>query len=352
AVSAWVRDTSARLGIEPVEGRDVFDLTVIPGSKGHALTALRGRLGASAVLYIGDDVSDEAAIATLRDGDLGLRVGEDGDTSASARLADPHTVGTVLAALYELRRSWLFGRSSVPIERHSLLGNGHSTALVDPDARICWMPHPLPHSASMFSEVLGTSAAGYFSVGPAPAAGTQQDGKARPRPLTQRYRGDSMTVETRWAGLEVADYLAPVPEDSQDTVLVRVLTGTAPAEIRFAPRLDYGAAPTALDLDGGIVRVDNTSEPMELHAPGVDFEIIEENGSHTAVARVVPADLPGGELVLAFACGGASDFLDSVLAGDEHQVRVLAEGFWENWARTLQLPAQVRGGVLRSALTL
>src|SRR5699024_7433450 len=41
AVSAWVRDTSARLGIEPVEGRDVFDLTVIPGSKGHALTALR-----------------------------------------------------------------------------------------------------------------------------------------------------------------------------------------------------------------------------------------------------------------------------------------------------------------------
>jgi trehalose 6-phosphate phosphatase len=113
-----------------------------------------------------------------------------------------------------------------------------------------------------------------------------------------------MTVETRWAGLEVADYLAPVPEDSQDTVLVRVLTGTAPAEIRFAPRLDYGAAPTALEAEPGVVRVVGTSEPMALHAPGVDFEVVEERGSHTAVALVTPADLPEGRLVLAFVCGG------------------------------------------------
>ncbi|GAA4509441.1 trehalose-phosphatase [Brevibacterium yomogidense] len=354
AVAAWVAATCEEIGIEPVQGRDVYDLTVIPGSKGDALEALRERLGADTVVYIGDDVADEAALATLRDGDLGLRVGTDGGTRAEMRIPDPYTVGVVLASLFELRRSWLFGRSSIPIERHSLLGNGHSTALVDPNGRICWMPHPLPHSASVFSEVLGTSAAGYFSVGPVPVdTGTATDAEvARTRPLTQRYRGDTMTVVTRWAGLEVADYLAPVPDDSQDTVLVRVLTGRAPAEIRFAPRLDYGAAPTALDLEDGVVRVDNTSEPMALHAPGVDFEIIEENGSHTAVARVVPADLPGGELVLAFACGGASDFLDSVLAGDEHQVRVLAEGFWENWARTLELPGQVREGVLRSALTL
>ena len=354
AVTAWVQETCARVGIEPVRGRDVFDLTVIPGSKGDALEALRARLGADTVLYIGDDVADEAALATLRDGDLGLRVGADGDTQAHSRIADPGTVGIALAALYELRRSWLFGRSSTPIERHSLLGNGHSTALVDPNGRVCWMPHPLPHSASVFSEILGSSSAGYFSVGPAAQAADMENraDAARTRPLTQRYRDDTMTVVTRWAGLEVSDYLAPVPDDSQDTVLIRVLTGTAPTEIRFAPRLDYGAAPTSLEVEPGIVRVDNTSEPMALHAPGVDFEIVEERGSHTAVARVVPADLPGGELVLAFACGGASDFLDSVLAGDERRVRALAEGFWENWARSLALPEQMREGVVRSALTL
>ena len=358
AVTAWVRETCARIGIEPVRGRDVFDLTVIPGSKGDALEALRTRLGADAVLYIGDDVADETALATLRDGDLGLRVGTDGDTRAHSRISDPQTVGIALAALYELRRSWLFGRSSIPVERHSLLGNGHSTALVDPNGRICWMPHPLPHSASVFSEILGSSAAGYFSVGPAASAAggrSRADSRAdiaRTRPLTQRYRDDTMTVVTRWAGLAVADYLAPVPDDSQDTVLVRVLTGTAPTEIRFAPRLDYGAAPTSLEVEPGVVRVDNTSEPMALHAAGIDFEIVEEHGSQTAVARVVPADLPGGELVLAFTCGRASDFLDSVLAGDEHRVRALAEGFWENWARSLALPEHMREGVVRSALTL
>ena len=117
AVTAWVQETCARVGIEPVRGRDVFDLTVIPGSKGDALEALRARLGADTVLYIGDDVADEAALATLRDGDLGLRVGADGDTQAHSRIADPGTVGIALAALYELRRSWLFGRSSTPIEQ-------------------------------------------------------------------------------------------------------------------------------------------------------------------------------------------------------------------------------------------
>ncbi|HLS32891.1 MAG TPA: trehalose-phosphatase, partial [Brevibacterium sp.] len=288
AVTVWVQETCERIGIEPVRGRDVFDLTVIPGSKGDALDDLRTRLGADAVLYIGDDVADEAALATLRDDDLGLRVGTDGETRALSRISDPHTVGIALAALYELRRSWLFGRASTPIERHSLLGNGHSTALVDPNGRICWMPHPLPHSASVFSEILGSSTAGYFSVSPAdPGIGSESRAEAaRARPLAQRYRDETMTVVTRWADLEVADYLAPVPDDSQDTVLVRVLTGTAPAQIRFAPRLDYGAAPTSLEAEPGLVRVDNTSEPMALHAPGVDFDIVEENGSHTAVADV------------------------------------------------------------------
>ena len=86
-------------------------------------------------------------------------------------------VSVVLAAIYELRKSWLFGRRATPIHRHSLLGNGQSTALVDPGGRICWMPHPLPHSSSMFSEILGAEAAGFFAV----------ETEAGTAPLTQRY---------------------------------------------------------------------------------------------------------------------------------------------------------------------
>src|SRR5699024_12704629 len=93
--------------------------------------------------------------------------------------------------------------------------NGQSTALVDPAGSICWMPHPMPHSSSMFSEILGTEAAGFFAVGPASGAA----------PLTQRYLGNSTLLETRWAGLNCIDYLAPVDGYSDDTIVIRVLTG-------------------------------------------------------------------------------------------------------------------------------
>ena len=66
----------------------VLDLSVVEPSKGAAMEHLRSMLGASAALYAGDASSDEAAMATLRGPDLGLRVGE-GPTAAAHRLRDP-----------------------------------------------------------------------------------------------------------------------------------------------------------------------------------------------------------------------------------------------------------------------
>jgi trehalose 6-phosphate phosphatase len=55
--------------------------------KNHAVDALRAELGADAVLFAGDDVTDEDALRHLRPGDLGVRVG-DGDTAAAVRVDD------------------------------------------------------------------------------------------------------------------------------------------------------------------------------------------------------------------------------------------------------------------------
>ena len=57
-------------------------------SKGAALDRLRERIGADAVLFAGDDVTDETAFARLRPGDVGVKVGE-GDTAAEHRVPDP-----------------------------------------------------------------------------------------------------------------------------------------------------------------------------------------------------------------------------------------------------------------------
>lgn len=329
--------------IVPTRGKQVVDLSVVPSSKADALTRLRAQTEAEVVVFIGDDTADEFALETLVDADLGLKVGsEPAESHADFRLDSPAEVSVILAAIYELRKSWLFGRRATPIHRHSMLGNGQSTALVDPGGRLCWMPHPLPHSASMFSEILGTEAAGFFSV--EPESGTAV--------LTQRYVTHSTLLETRWPGLNCLDYLAPVDANSDDTIVVRVLTGDAPARIRFAPRLDYATFPTRMARTHDGVRVLGTAEPISLIAPGVDFQIVESGQSHTAEARVVPSEMPGGSVVLILACGTGTGDARYMASGGEHHVRERALNFWTNWVDTLSVPGHHREEVIRSAITL
>src|SRR5699024_1408336 len=128
-IDAAVDALAATHPIHPTRGKQVIDLSVVPSSKAEALTRLRARTGAESVVFIGDDTADEVALETLGDGDLGLKVGQESvPTHADFRLSSPAEVSVVLGALFELRKAWLFGRRATPIQRHSLLGNGQSTA--------------------------------------------------------------------------------------------------------------------------------------------------------------------------------------------------------------------------------
>lgn len=79
-------------------GKDVLELAVTDADKGSAVRRLREELGAAAVVYLGDDVTDEDAFAVLGPGDLGVKVGP-GDTRASARVDDLPGALAVLTAL-------------------------------------------------------------------------------------------------------------------------------------------------------------------------------------------------------------------------------------------------------------
>lgn len=68
-------------------GSDLTEYTWRHEGKDAAVARLREETGATAVLFAGDDVTDEDALATLGPADLGIRVGE-GETSASVRVAD------------------------------------------------------------------------------------------------------------------------------------------------------------------------------------------------------------------------------------------------------------------------
>lgn len=102
-------------GVHAMEGNEVVEIAVVPATKGEALTALRAEVderlgGPVTVLYAGDDVTDETALATLKFSDVGIKVG-DAPTVARFGVADPAAMAAALR-LYVHQRRQLRGDSA------------------------------------------------------------------------------------------------------------------------------------------------------------------------------------------------------------------------------------------------
>ncbi|GAB3475791.1 trehalose-phosphatase [Amycolatopsis cihanbeyliensis] len=322
-------------GVSVTEGKEVVELAVVQTDKGNALDTLRHQVGATAAIFLGDDVTDEKAFARLSGPDLGIKVG-DGRSRATYRVPDTMDVATVLAFMLEERRNWLYGEQATPIERISMLACERSVALLTPDARLTWLCHPGPDAPAVFADLLGGPGAGHFSIKPA------RNGL----PLGQRYLPNTMTVETRWSRLLVTDYLEP-DSPAHETNLVRVITGETDATVTFAPRPEFGGVPVRLLPEHDGLRVLGTSEPFVLRAPGVRWEIESDGINDTATALVRPA--PEQPVVLELRCGTTNLGPHELSELDR---RARAGDYWSEWARTLRLPEIEPDLVARSALTL
>jgi trehalose-phosphatase len=89
-------------GVHVTTGKEVVEMSVVATHKGTAIEALRARYSADAVVFLGDDVTDENAFAVLREEDVGIKVGP-GDTRAAFRVEDPQAAVRALALLQDLR---------------------------------------------------------------------------------------------------------------------------------------------------------------------------------------------------------------------------------------------------------
>ena len=85
-----------------LEGKLVIEIAVRPLDKGSALRALIDADPDRRVLFAGDDVTDESAMAVLRSTDVGIRVGS-GESLAQHRVAGPPEMVEVLGTLARLR---------------------------------------------------------------------------------------------------------------------------------------------------------------------------------------------------------------------------------------------------------
>ena len=324
-------------------GKAVIEFAVIAMDKGHAFAQVRSRHGVSAALFVGDDLTDESVFTTLSGPDLAIKVGE-GPTAASFRVEDPLDVARMFATLAQERRMWLAGADSVPVQEHTLLADGTALALLTPHGRITWMCHPTPDSPAVFADLLGGDLAGHLTV--APIAGGN--------PLSHRYEPDSLIATTRWAGMEVVDYLDCSGRGSDahgGSQLVRAVSSRVPMQITFAPRPEFGQVPVTIDIDTDGLRVMGAAEPIVLRAPGINWEITETGNHQTAIGtllvdsqRVTPV-----QVVIELRTG-SSDLAPHPL--DEVSRRQRTAELWQSWVQRLHLPQFHRDDVARSALTL
>lgn len=102
AVAAARSVLQDRKGVFLKNGKRVLETSVVNASKGEGLTFLRQITGATAVLFAGDDVTDEDALARLESGDVGVKVGLD-FTQAEFRVEAPAHVAELLEALLQER---------------------------------------------------------------------------------------------------------------------------------------------------------------------------------------------------------------------------------------------------------
>ncbi len=333
AVATSVGDLTVR------HGKMVCELLLIPTDKGRALTKVRGSVGATAVLFLGDDITDEDAFATLHGPDIGVKVG-DGHTAAAHRVRSTDDVAVLLAALCARRSEWLAGAGVVPIEHHSMLSDQRTAALVTPDARITWLCVPRIDSSAIFAEMLGGPGAGHFSIRPDPSD----------EEPTQTYVDDSLVLNTSWPTMSVTDYLdcsdGRPNRTSGRNDLIRVIEGSGRAVVEFAPRLDFGRFPTQLEIRDGGIEIVSAADLVVLRAPDVEWAI-ETNGIHQTATAVV--DLDAGPVTLELRCGTGSLRPDRTEEADR---REHTTAFWRDWALSLELPDLEADAVLRSALTL
>jgi trehalose 6-phosphate phosphatase len=95
AATAWDAHVTA--------GKAVLEFAVVSTDKGEAVDILRDQTAATAVVFLGDDVTDEKAFRRMRDGDVGIKVGP-GETLARHRVSSPDDVAAALEYLLEARR--------------------------------------------------------------------------------------------------------------------------------------------------------------------------------------------------------------------------------------------------------
>ena len=197
--------------------------------------------GPSAVVYFGDDVTDEDAFVAAARPRRGGQGGGWRDRRPPIGSPIPPRWPAGWPGWPALREAWLAGADAVPIERHAhALRRPGDGAGGPAGARLVWMCAPRMDGPALFA---------CARWGAIQRATSRSSRSARRQPPPAAYDGNSLILKTVWPRLTVTDFLdcsAGKPtQRAGRTDLVRQVEGRGEVLITFAPRLDFGRSPHA-----------------------------------------------------------------------------------------------------------
>src|SRR5690606_8059453 len=112
--------------------------------------------------------------------------------------------------------------------------------------------------------------------------------------------------------------------------LLRVIEGAGRVRIDFAPRLDFGRAPTRLERIENGLRIEDTHDPIVLRAPGIEWELRDENPHVMAFAEI---ELDEGQRHVLELRYGTGDMRECSIAEPER--RRQSEQWFDEWSSKL-----------------
>jgi len=222
------------------------------------------------------------------------------------------------------------------IEEYGLIGNTLTTALVSTAGSIDWFCAPRFDSDACFAALVGRDKHGRWSIHPT----------VRTRETHQRYRGDTLVLETDMAcdhgAFRIVDFM-PIGERCDVVRIIEGLDGEVPLEMLLDVRFGYGAYGPLIQRDGDGMRFTAGPDALMLRGP---LELQEQDGRVSAYLTVKKGDRVPLQL------GWYPSHERPPGALDADQALASTESYWREWAGRCAYQGRWRDAVLRSLIVL
>jgi GH15 family glucan-1,4-alpha-glucosidase len=222
------------------------------------------------------------------------------------------------------------------IEEYGLIGNTLTAALVSTGGSIDWFCAPRFDSDACFAALVGRDKHGRWSIRPT----------VRIRESRQRYRGDTMILETEFAcdhgAVRIIDFM-PMGERCDLVRIIEGIDGEVPLEMLLDVRFGYGAySPLIQRIDDGLSFMAGP-DALTLRG-GVAAQVQDHRVAaylHVKKGDRIPLQL-----------GWYPSHERPPAALDPDQALASTEGYWREWAGRCTYQGRWRDAVLRSLLVL